>query len=363
MAPAIVTPTNLVIGNTDDVAALLAPLTLASVVNAWRWDTTTVAVAVAAGIGVVLAHRRRREGNGGGREQLWLAVALIGWLLCGVGVLGVYSDTVFWVRALQSLLLLYVVPFALVAARPVAMLSAAVGERGRQRLDRVLGSAFAQAATHPFVIAVAIVATPWLVFLTPWYEVVLRHGWADAVTRLALVVIGFAYFYSRWQVDLVPRRYSQVFSLLITVFESLADGIVGLVLWFGPLVASAYYQQLGRAWGPDLRLDQTIGAGVLWILGDVLGLPYLLVLLRAFHREERQRAALEDAALEAADRVGVAGTAAAKHVVAQDDAPLSDRVAAADREAADRVAADRVAAPGRGLWWESDPQLRQRFQR
>ena len=26
------------------------------------------------------------------------------------------------------------------------------------------------------------------------------------------------------------------------------------------------------------RLDQTIGAGVLWILGDVVGLPFVLVI-------------------------------------------------------------------------------------
>lgn len=339
------------------MAAILTPLTLANVLTAWRWDTTTVVVAGAVGIGVVLVRRHRRGGSGMGHAPLWLAVALIGWLLCGVGVVGVYSDTLFWMRALQALLLLYLVPFALAAARPVAMVAGALGQRGRQRLDRVLASRSARVATHPAVVAVAILVTPWLLFLTPWYEVVLRHAWADAATRLGLVAVGFGYFYSRWQVDLVPRRFSQVFSLLITVLESVADGIVGLVLWFGPLVASGYYQQLDRGWGPDLRLDQTIGAGVLWIVGDVLGLPYLVVLLRAFSREERQRAARVDADLDSAERLDAAERAGA----AEAQQAVEPALAHSDSLPYGDVAA--TAASRRGLWWEADPQLRQRFQR
>jgi cytochrome c oxidase assembly factor CtaG len=121
-------------------------------------------------------------------------------------------------------------------------------------------------------------------------------------------------------------------SLLISVAEALGDGVLGLVLWQGSLIGVAYYDALHRSWGPDQRLDQTIGAGVLWVLGDVVGLPFVLLLMRALSRDEKAHAVRVDAAL--------------------------------DRAELDKADVDEPqdAAPS-GLWWENDPQLRERFRR
>ena len=161
-----------------------------------------------------------------------------------------------------------------------------------------------------------MLATPWLLYLTPWYTVSMTGPLAVA-TRLVFVVVGFGYFYARLQADPVPRRFSPLVSIGISVVESLADGLLGIVLWLGPLVAVDYYASLHRNWGPSPRIDQSIGAGILWIAGDVLSVPFLLVLMRKLGRHERTRAAEVDAEL--------------------DEQPAST------------------------LWWESDPQLRDRF--
>jgi hypothetical protein len=81
-----------------------------------------------------------------------------------------------------------------------------------------------------------------------------------------------------------------------------------------------------------MRTDQTYGAGILWILGDVLGLPFLLLLMRALSADDKAQAARIDEELDQAD---------------QATADLGD-----------------TAAPDQGpstLWWENDPQLRERF--
>ncbi|MBF6329647.1 cytochrome c oxidase assembly protein [Nocardia transvalensis] len=320
-----------------------APLTLASIVTSWRWDTAAIVVPGVLAVGYQYARgraRRRTQTVPAGRLASFAGLGLGVWLLTGISVIGVYSDTLFWVRALQTLLLLYVVPFGLAAGQPVTVLRDALGPQGQARLDRVVRSSLARALTFPLVPSVAVLAAPWLLFLTPWYELVLRHGPIDALTRLLLVAIGFVYFYSRLQTDPVPQRFSQSISLLITVFESLADGILGLVLWWGPLVAADYYAEIGRTWGPDPRMDQIIGAGVLWVLGDVLGLPYLLSLMRSWASDERRRAAEIDAELDAAE--------------ADPRPPRSPRHAS--------VAVDEEP-PTTGLWWENDPQLRARFRR
>ncbi|MGW4534461.1 cytochrome c oxidase assembly protein [Nocardia sp. NPDC004340] len=303
------------------------PLHLSGLVSAWRWDASTAVVVALLGLAYATCFvlgRRRGEQLPVSRAVYFGVAGLGVWLYTGLGMPGVYSDTLFWVRALQVLLLLYVVPFALAAGAPFTVLRAALGEAGRKRLDAMLSGDVARLLTHPATASMLILLLPWALFLSPWYEAVLRHGGVDAITRFLVVAIGFLYFYSRLQIDPVPRHFTQGLSLLITVGESLADGILGIVLWLGPLVAAGYYGSLGRTWGPDVRLDQTIGAGILWLLGDLLGLIYSLVVMRRFADDEKREAGALDAELDAVEA----------------DEPVST-----------------------GLWWENDPQLRDRFRR
>ena len=254
------------------------------------------------------------------------------WALASMSVIGVYASVLFWVRALQVVLLIFVAPFLIAAGRPLTALRNALGAEGRDRFDRVLATRCARVLAFPLTTSVAMLATPWLLYLTPWYTASLQHGWLGALTRIFLVLVGFGYFYSRLQTDPVPRRFSQLISLLISVGETLGDGVLGLVLWQGPLIAAGYYLGLHRSWGPDLRLDQTIGAGVLWILGDVVGIPFVLVLMRTLSTDERAREKEVDAEL-------------------------------------DRIEEAQPAQPAQStpmqttLWWENDPQLRERFRR
>lgn len=48
-----------------------------------------------------------------------------------------------------------------------------------------------------------------------------------------------------------------------------------------------YYLGVGRSWGPDLRVDQDIGAGILWIGGDIIGLPFLATVAVRMSKETR----------------------------------------------------------------------------
>ncbi|WP_330185545.1 cytochrome c oxidase assembly protein [Nocardia sp. NBC_01503] len=324
------------------------PLTISSLVTSWRWDTSTVVITVLIGAGYALAWAtaKRRGANlpGSGRAICFGVVGLALWLYTGVGALGVYSDTLFWVRALQTLLLLYLVSFGLAAGTPLTVLREALGDTGRARMDRILHSRIVTGLTFPLVPSAAILLTPWLLYFSPWYESVLRNGVIDAVTRIALVCIGFLYFYSRLQADPLPHRYSQAVSLLITVIESLADGILGIVVWLGPILAAGYYAEVGRTWGPSQRMDQTAGAGILWLLGDVLGIPFALMLMRAWSDDEKRKAAEVDAELDAA---------------AARAEPAANR-----KDSTESAAESAQQAPqSTGLWWENDPQLSQRFRR
>src|SRR6476646_4681839 len=285
----------------------------------WHWDTGAAAVIVAAFVAYGWAWRRADATAR--RYVWWFVIGVVLTAVATMSMVGVYATVLFWVRALQVLLLLYVAPFFLAMGRPVTVLSQALGHSG---LDRVVASRVARLAAHPATTSAAMLATPWLLYLTPWYTAALRHQAVSAATNVLLLLIGFAYFYARLQTDPVPRRYSQLISLVISIVESIGDGLLGIVLWLGPLIAVGYYTHVGRRWVPSLRVDQSIGAGILWIVGDVLGVPFIVVLMRLFSADEKVNADAVDAQLDNASE-DFGGTSA--------------------------------------LWWETDPQLRDRMGR
>jgi len=301
----------------------------AAVVHTWHTDVVSATAIVLLAIGYAWCYRQTRNAElpVGRAHAGCFYVGLLAWALATASSIGAYAYVLFWVRALQVLLLLYVVPFFIAQGKPVTVVRDALGPAGRDRIDRFLATRFARVIAHPATTSLAMLATPWLLYLTPWYTAALETEWVGAPTRILLVAIGFGYFYARLQEDPVPRKYPQLISLLITIGEALGDGVLGLVIWQGSLIGAAYYAGLHRSWGPDQRLDQTIGAGVLWILGDLVGWPFVLMLMRALSRDEKAHAVQVDAELDMAES-----------------------------------AEDQSTAPS-GLWWENDPQLRERFRR
>lgn len=287
-------------------------------VESWQVDPAALLLIVALGAGYAWCRRTAPAE----RAPAYLFTAgLVVWALATCSAIAVYAPVLFWMRALQVLLLLFVVPFLLALGRPVTTLRAALSDDGQRRVDHVLASRACRIVASPLCTSVAMLGLPWLLYLTPWY-VASMTGVIGSATRILLTLVGFGYYYARVQSDPVPRRYPPLLSVGISVVESLGDGLLGLVLWLGPVIAYQYYAGLQRDWGPSLRTDQSVGAGVLWIVGDVLGLPFLAVLFRRLSTHEKTRAREVDAEIEKEP----------------DTAPSA-------------------------LWWEADPQLNQRFRR
>lgn len=298
----------------------VAPLTLSTALTSWTVDAASAALLLLAG-GAYAWCCRRAAVPAARRAAFWSGIGV--WVLATMSMVGVYAPVLFWVRALQVLLLLFVVPMLLALGTPLTVARQA---GGAAVVDRVLAGRTARALTHPATTSVVMLATPWLLYLTPWYVASLTTPVLASLTRIILPLIGFGYFYARIQADPVPRRYPQMLSMVISIAETLGDGLLGIVLWLGPLIATDYYLAVNRTWGPSQRVDQSVGAGILWILGDVLGVPFLMVLMRAMSSDEKKQAAIVDAELDAQlDTV-------------DDEAPPT-------------------------LWWEADPQLRDRFHR
>jgi cytochrome c oxidase assembly factor CtaG len=313
----------------------LEPLTWARVFTSWRADPLALTLVAVLGAGYWWA-RRRAGAWPRARSTAFLGIGLGGLLLVSVTFIGVYADTLFWVRAVQVILLLMTVPLGLAMGAPVTLVREGLSEAGRARLDRLVATRPVRVLTHPAGGSVLMLATPWLLYFSNWYPDALRSGVVDALTRLALPVIGFVYFYGRLQVDPVPRRHPHLLGAAISIAEGLIDAALGLTLWLNPhLVAGDYYAALHRAWGPSPRYDQIVGAGVLWLGGDLAGLPFLGALMRRMGVDENERAAEIDRDLDETE---------AALVISRDDDKPDEPV---------------MLRP----WWEDDPELSERFRR
>jgi cytochrome c oxidase assembly factor CtaG len=119
----------------------------------------------------------------------------------------------------------------------------------------------------------------------------------------------------------------------ITGGEVIGDAFLGIaVIANQNLIGAAYYHALARPWGPTLATDEVLAGGVLWVLGDLVGLPFLAAQLIAMMREDESDAARIDADLDAKD-AELKAAAAVQEPSAEEPRP----------------------------WWEDDPRFTGRF--
>ena len=316
-------------------------LTWDRLATAWTPNVGALVVVAALAVAYGLGMRRlHQQGKVWPRGRLWWFLAgLMSILLVTVTVIGLYAGTLFWARAVQNIVLLMITPMFLALGAPLTLLRDTLPRLARQRASRILHSRAARLLTFPLVMTAMLIAPLYLVYLTPLYEASLRSAAVGAAVGVGLVIAGFLYFWTRLRLDPTPRTDPYLISIAISFAEVIFDGVLGLILWLGPLVASQYYLALHRGWGPDPRLDQIIGAGVLWIGGDLAGLPFLVAVVTRMMHEDQRHAAAIDAELDAVE----AGSATGIATPAGSPTPSLD------------------AHPQARLWWEDHPELAQRF--
>ena len=365
-------------------------LTAVRALTEWTLDPWMLALVVLLGGGYLAAARHLRR-----RGTPWSRWRTVNFLGAGLGVIviatmsafGAYAGVLFYMRAFQTILLLLLAPLFLALGRPLT-LAISVFPRVGVRVERAIRSRASRVATFPAITTLALVAVPFAMYFTAWYTAAFQSVAVRELTHLALLVPGFVFFWTLLRVDPVPKAYSYGVSLWITFAEVIGDAFLGLaVIASSTLIGAHYYHALGRPWGPSLQTDQILGGGVLWILGDLVGLPFLVAQLIQFIREDEAEAKVIDAELDTRDAAAAVGTLGA--------ARAAGTAGAAAAGAAHGAAGAVRAAPGSGPdepvvtgatgatepgesapksgppspppcepdrpWWESDPRFSDRF--
>jgi cytochrome c oxidase assembly factor CtaG len=341
-------------------------LTLPRAFTEWTADPAMIALVVVLGVAYLTGVARVRRGGrkwGAGRSVAFCGLGLGFLVIATMSWAGVYQNTLFYARATQTVLLVLLCPLFLALGGPLALFSENFPAAGR-RLDRIIRSRAAKIATFPAITSLLLIGIPMGMYFSSWYTATFHSVTVRELTYLALMAPGYLFFWTLLRVDTVPKAYPYGVGMWITAAEVVGDAFFGLAIIADTnLIAGSYYHGVGWPYGPTLATNQVVGGGIIWILGDAVGLPFLAVQLVQMMRADKAEAAVIDAELDEKEAARAARKRAreAAHAArtAWREGNDYDPVAAVGAVEADP--AEEEADDPERPWWENDPRFTERF--
>jgi cytochrome c oxidase assembly factor CtaG len=334
----------------------------------WRVDIPMlVLILLVAAWYLASAAKVRRDGGqwGTGRTFAFIVLGLGFWAIATMAWPGVYESALFYARATQTVLLTLVAPLFLAMGKPLTLLIEAYPRVGRP-VERAVRSRVAKVVTFPAITTLLLIAVPMSMYFTSWYLHVFYSGTVRELTYLILMVPGYAFFWTLLRVDPVPKEYPYGVAMWITAAEVVGDAFFGIAIIADQTVlAAGHYHAVGYPFGPSLATSQVLGGGIIWILGDFVGLPFLAVQLIQMMRADKKEAEEIDAELDARDAARTAARAA-RATEATGTAPAESRApadGAVTPDDASPVALETDEGVADRPWWETDSRLTDRFKR
>lgn len=275
------------------LAAYLAPPrpSWSTLLGDWSLDPL-FGLAVLAGVLYAIGVRRLAE-----RGRRWPAARSTAFV-SGLGMivlatqsgLAEYDRTLFSLHVVQHVMLGMIAPIFLVLGAPVTLGLQACRRPAQLRLLRVLRSAPLKLLTHPAIVWVLFGSTLVVLYFTGLYEASLRNDTVHALVHAHFVIVGFLFMGYVVGIDSFASGFGYGARLLYVLVLLPFHAFIGVALLGSDRVlASSWYADIGRQWGPSMLDDQRLGAGILWAAGELVGVVALgVVLYQWMQHEERE---------------------------------------------------------------------------
>jgi putative copper resistance protein D len=92
---------------------------------------------------------------------------------------------------------------------------------------------------------------------------------------------------------------------MVGILELIIDAIPGLLVRLRPeVLAGSYWGAVHRSWGPSAIRDQHLAGEVLWILAELIDVPFLAILAVRWVQADAREAAAVDRTLDQAEADG-----------------------------------------------------------
>jgi putative copper resistance protein D len=179
----------------------------------------------------------------------------------------------FSVHSVQHVALGMFVPLCIVAAAPLTLALRTSQPSTRRRLRNISGSVPVRIVSHPAVTLPIYLATMVAVFFTPVFPAMMNSHVAHQAFNAHLLVAGTMFAWPLVGADPSPHRIAYPARMGL-VFLSLPLHSVGIMalLSASTLVGGASAQRAAGIGGFDALADQRMGASLMWVLGEVVGI-------------------------------------------------------------------------------------------
>ena len=225
-------------------------------------------------------------------------------LLCGVlfSPLHRLATSYFSIHVFQRLLLITLIPLLFFSGNPLPILYAGLPLSLRTALRQFLQNApqiisFIRTAFGPLPVWFLFAATFWL-----WHDVqvdrlLLQSEWLHRVETITL--LGTAVLYWWHILAASPRLHAPLPLLWRVAYAALGASpikLVGLVLLFAETAVYQYPAEIHLKNSTLDITDQSLGAGLIWILGGIVFTWTAVLLMRDWLQEEDEKPKLPESA-------------------------------------------------------------------
>jgi len=267
-----------------------------ALLSAWSNVEWLPAIAIIAGatwyLLAVRALHRRGDRWPVGRTIAFVIGGLGTVTLATEGPIAAYDTTLLSVHMLQHMLLSMIAPIFFALGAPITLALRTFAKPLHKALMWLLHSTYMRILAFPIVSGAIMVANPWVLYFTKYYDLTLRNVYWHDFNHLHFVVVGCVWTFALIGIDPMPR-VGYPMRLLATFITMPFHAFLGLtIMGQQTLIAGDWYLDQGRTWGMSPAADQQLAGGMLWAAGEVVSILIFIALVvqwaRASEREARR---------------------------------------------------------------------------
>lgn len=295
-------------------------ISLANLASLWWFDLFSgTLIALLAGFYLAGLVRLARRGDAWpkGRTAAWFTGVLILLIATQSGVAR-YAKVLFSAHMAEHMTLSMLVPIFLVLGAPLTLALRALrpavrrGDRGpREWLTTILHSRYTRFVTHPAIATAIFIVSTYALYFTPLFASAMEEHLGHIMMTMHFLISGTLFFWVIIGIDPAPNRLPHVARLILLFVTMPFHAFFGIALMsMTTVLASDWYDQLGRTWGTSLAEDQQTGGAIAWAFGEIPTLIVLLALAFQWWRADDRGARRADRRADAAAaRTGGSGDA------------------------------------------------------
>ncbi|GAA4186036.1 cytochrome c oxidase assembly protein [Streptosporangium oxazolinicum] len=285
-------------------------ISLANLASLWWFDLfsgTLIALLAGLYLAGVVRLARRGDAWSKGRTAAWFTGVLILLIATQSGVAR-YAKVLFSAHMAEHMTLSMMVPIFLVLGAPVTLALRALrpaarrGDRGpREWLTTILHSRFVRFIAHPAIATAIFIVSTYALYFTPLFAAAMEEHLGHIVMTVHFLLSGTLFFWVIIGVDPAPYRLPHVARLILLFVTMPFHAFFGIALMsMTTVLASDWYDQLGRTWGASAVEDQQTGGAIAWAFGEIPTLVVLLALAFQWWRDDDRVARRADRRADAA---------------------------------------------------------------